>query len=323
MGLLTQALAGAVGAAGDTGAALMTKNYEAGLQAERDKAQALRDQNLENLRAQNTQKAADTAFGRIGAAREAEQMGSLSPTMVDGNYATNAGVNQANADNTNIQKKIGLISTGVDPHDFFNALTGDVNADAEAIKTLKDSASDDAQPQIDDLNSQMHAFTNPSRELVEEKMKATEALWANKYEQLRQMSEDRNASTTERANSKLQMAEIIARLGIEAKKTAADSPKAMTKGQAASVASRLLKKKSDSPDGLDDDEQALLDVSMQTATGNPAKGKPLDALVGDGVQMTAPPKTGLIATPRPAQPARKPAGPVDLSPAAKKILGKY
>lgn len=50
MGLLTQALAGGIGAAANTGAAMLMKNYEAGIQSERDKAQAVREENLARLR---------------------------------------------------------------------------------------------------------------------------------------------------------------------------------------------------------------------------------------------------------------------------------
>lgn len=134
MGLLTQAIAGAIGAAGETGASMLNENYKAGLQSERDKAQAIRDENLARLRQQLSDQSTEKSNGMalsssydpdtgrqltnneaneydkdtLVGARAAEQQNTVSPYTVNGLPATYGQVQDAGAAN-NVAK--GLIST--------------------------------------------------------------------------------------------------------------------------------------------------------------------------------------------------------------------
>ena len=121
-------------------------------------------------------------------------------------------------------------------------------------------------------------------------------------------------------------------------KKTADGVKEMTKGQAATVAERLLRRKrtlQENDEGdLDPDEQLLLDVALKHSTGK-EPGKSSDPFAGSGVTMPIPPRgkqpqaiggsTPIAANPTPAKvptpaapaTATKPAAPKPASAPAK------
>jgi O-acetyl-ADP-ribose deacetylase (regulator of RNase III) len=211
MGLLTQAFAGALEGAGTTGAALMTKDYEAQLQAQRDAAQALRDQNLENLRAANTATAADTAFNRIGAGRQAEQMNSLSSSLVNGAPATNQDIADAVAGNADIQKNTGMIQQSInDRLAAVQAAQSNPNPSEDDLNNIQAQGDVDpatGQSQIDALNAGTKTISNPSLDMKQAQMDMQQKIQDAKNETLLEKAKMYTDMGTYKADTMLKAAQ--------------------------------------------------------------------------------------------------------------------
>ena len=170
MSLLLQVLGGALEGAGTTGADLMTKDYEAQLQAQRDQAQAVRDQNLENLRAQNTAAAADIAFSRVGDTEKARQMNTLSSSLRDGAPDTNQGIADAVAANGKYKSLLSSLNAAGDAKDHADNQEAGPPVPDNIPGNRPGNVSDEDKSALADLQAKGGTITNPSLDMKQAQM---------------------------------------------------------------------------------------------------------------------------------------------------------
>jgi len=289
MGLLTRALAGGVAAAADTTANIMVSNNNARLASERDRSNALREENLTRLRQTLQEQSADKAFTRSETAQIAQEdraYGRAESGMVntEGVPLTRAEADALRKQETQAQqtemeqgpvapKKSGLIASS--KYSEENTISKDfVTPDGKLI-----SVADAKQRQKEGLPLKM-------REDLEHERARTE-----KDTDYKRDRKDKDADRGKDMDDYRKKKGIDTAADIEkerAKAKVQSKVDEMTPSVAAGVAARLMALKEKQGE-LDTDQQMLLDVALERATGK-VRQDPNKVFKGSGVTTPIPPK---------------------------------
>lgn len=222
MGILTQALGGALSGAGTTGAQVMNEQFLANLQAQRDAAQSLREENLARLknswspstsydpdtgRQLTNEEASQYEPDSLIGARTAEQNFTVNPNYtINGRPATN----QQIQDNAAANENMGLIQTAQQNRrqEAINAPGGDVQG------------SEGPQTSLDKVNAVKSASDmTPEEQDIAESWKGDAGTLGNTKEA---MLESKMTNQKELSDAKMAMTEKLATIRAQAIKDAAD-----------------------------------------------------------------------------------------------------
>lgn len=239
MGLLTQAIAGGLGAAGDTGAVMLNENYKASLQSERDKAQAIRDENLMRLRQQLSDQSMEKSNGMalsssydpdtgrqltnneaneydkdtLISARAAEQNNTINPNFtIGGRPVTNAQIQ----DNTAANENMGLIKTAQQQR-VADALAA-AQQSGPPTRDMSDAANSAGAPTADEQDiadswkADAGKLSNTKEAALEAKLEAQKEMGELKYATLEKNAQLRAETALQVANLNYQHAVDVANI---------------------------------------------------------------------------------------------------------------